>query len=215
MIKHNIIILECDPLYKILIEIKNNFSFEIKCFSLEDLNMANLTNFLILSKFIHKDFLFRKKIIDKKKIIFLLKKNEDLDDINNNQYIFYPLNVHDLIEKINIELIKQKYTDQSSVKIFNYLLDLNSRIISNNNNKLKLTEREVDIILFLKDHKKPQKVNVLQNEVWQYSSELETHTVETHIYRLRKKIADKFKDDNFIISNEDGYLINEKKKFNC
>ena len=137
----------------------------------------------------------------------MIKKNEDLDDINNSQHIFYPFNIHDLIEKINIELIKQKYTDQSSVKILNYLLDLNSRIISNNNNKLKLTEREVDIILFLKDHKKPQKVNVLQNEVWQYSSELETHTVETHIYRLRKKIADKFKDDNFIISNEDGYLI--------
>jgi len=207
MIKHNIIILECDPLYKILIEIKNNFSFEIKCFSLKDLNIKDTTNSLILSKFTHKKFLFGKKIISKKKIIFLLKKNESLDDINNSQHIFYPFSIYDLVEKINIELIKQKYTDQSSIKILNYLLDLNSRIISNDNNKLKLTEKEVDIILFLKDHNKPQKVNVLQNEVWKYSSELETHTVETHIYRLRKKIADKFKDNNFIISNEDGYSI--------
>jgi len=207
MIKHNIIILECDPLYKILIEIKNNFSFEIKCFSLKDLNIKDTTNSLILSKFTHKKFLFAKKIISKKKIIFLLKKNESLDDINNSQHIFYPFSIYDLVEKINIELIKQKYTDQSSIKILNYILDLNSRIISNDNNKLKLTEKEVDIILFLKDHNKPQKVNVLQNEVWKYSSELETHTVETHIYRLRKKIADKFKDNNFIISNEDGYSI--------
>ena len=72
---------------------------------------------------------------------------------------------------------------------------------------MKLTEREIDIILFLNDQKKPQKVNVLQNQVWKYSSELETHTVETHIYRLRKKIIDKFKDDNFILSDENGYFI--------
>ena len=72
---------------------------------------------------------------------------------------------------------------------------------------MKLTEREVDIILFLNDHTKPQKVNILQNQVWKYSSELETHTVETHIYRLRKKIIDKFKDDNFILSDENGYFI--------
>ena len=207
MIKHNIIILDCDPLYRILIEIKNNFSFEIKNFTLKDLNAPNLTNFIILTESIHKDFLLKKKNFDKKKIIFLLKKNENLANINNTQHIFYPFNIYDLVEKINIELIKQKYTDQSSIKILNYLLDLNSRIISDNNKKLKLTEREVDIILFLKNNKKPQKVNVLQNEVWKYSSELETHTVETHIYRLRKKIADKFKDNNFIISHEDGYLI--------
>ena len=207
MIKHNIIILDCDPLYRILNEIKNNFSFEIKNFTLKDLNAPNLTNFIILTESIHKDFLLKKKNFDKKKIIFLLKKNENLANINNTQHIFYPFNIYDLVEKINIELIKQKYTDQSSIKILNYLLDLNSRIISDNNKKLKLTEREVDIILFLKNNKKPQKVNVLQNEVWKYSSELETHTVETHIYRLRKKIADKFKDNNFIISHEDGYLI--------
>ena len=111
------------------------------------------------------------------------------------------------MEKINTELIKQKYNDQSFIKILNYSLDINSRIISNDSGRLKLTEREVDIILFLKDHQKPQKVNILQNQVWKYSSELETHTVETHIYRLRKKIIDKFKDDNFILSDENGYFI--------
>ena len=111
------------------------------------------------------------------------------------------------MEKINTELIKQKYNDQSFIKILNYSLDINSRIISNNSGRLKLTEREVDIILFLKEHKRPQKINVLQNQVWKYSSELETHTVETHIYRLRKKIIDKFKDDNFILSDENGYFI--------
>ena len=207
MIKHNIILVECNPLYQILFEIKNNFLFEMKNFILKDLNNADLTNSIILSKFIHKDYLLKNKNIEQKKIIFLLKKNENFGKINNTQYIFYPLNIHDLVEKINTELIKQKYNDQSFIKILNYSLDINSRIISNDSGRLKLTEREVDIILFLNDHKKPQKVNILQNQVWKYSSELETHTVETHIYRLRKKIIDKFKDDNFILSDENGYFI--------
>ena len=207
MIKHNIILVECNPLYQILFEIKNNFLFEMKNFILKDLNNADLTNSIILSKFIHKDYLLKNENIDKKKIIFFLKKNENFDKINNSQHIFYPLNIYDLVEKINTELIKQKYNDQSFIKILNYSLDINSRIISNDSGRLKLTEREVDIILFLNDHKKPQKVNILQNQVWKYSSELETHTVETHIYRLRKKIIDKFKDDNFILSDENGYFI--------
>ena len=207
MIKHNIILVECNPLYQILFEIKNNFLFEMKNFILKDINNADLTNSIILSKFIHKDYLLKNENIDEKKIIFLLKKNENFDKINNSQHIFYPFNIYDLVEKINAELIKQKYNDQSFIKILNYSLDINSRIISNDSGRLKLTEREVDIILFLNDHKKPQKVNILQNQVWKYSSELETHTVETHIYRLRKKIIDKFKDDNFILSDENGYFI--------
>ena len=207
MIKNNIILVECNPLYQILFEIKNNFLFEMKNFILKDLNNADLTNSIILSKFIHKDYLLKNENIDKKKIIFLLKKNENFDKINNTQHIFYPFNIYDLVEKINTELIKQKYNDQSFIKILNYSLDINSRIISNDAGRLKLTEREVDIILFLNDQKKPQKVNVLQNRVWKYLSELETHTVETHIYRLRKKIIDKFKDDNFILSDENGYFI--------
>ena len=207
MIKHNIIIFESNPLYQILLEIKNNFSFEIKSLTLRDLNKADLTNSIILSKIIHKDYLLKIRNINQKKIIFFIKKDENFDNINNNLYLYYPLNIYDLVEKINIEIIKQKYNDQSCIKILNYSLDLNSRIISNDASRLKLTEREVDIILFLNDHKEPQKVNILQNQVWGYSSGLETHTVETHIYRLRKKIIDVFKDDNFILSNEDGYLI--------
>ena len=207
MIQYNIILVECNPLYQILFEVKNNFLFGIKNFILKDLKEADFTNSIILSKFIHKDYLLKNKNIDKKKIIFLLKKNENFEKIDNNQYVFYPLSIYDLVEKINTELIKQKYNDQSFIKILNYSLDINSRIISNNSGRLKLTEREVDIILFLKEHKRPQKINVLQNQVWKYSSELETHTVETHIYRLRKKIANTFKDENFILSNENGYFI--------
>ena len=154
-----------------------------------------------MTNYINKNFLLKERKIDKNKILFLTKEKK------NNQHITYPIQIKNLIEKINIKLIKQKYNNQSYLKVSNYILNLNSRIISKNNNSLKLTEKEINIILFLNDHKNPQKVNILQNQVWGYLSELETHTVETHIYRLRKKINDHFNDSNFIISTDDGYLI--------
>ena len=104
-------------------------------------------------------------------------------------------------------MIKQKYNFQSKINIKDYILNINARTISINNIKLKLTEKEIDIILFLNENKKPQSINDLQNDVWNYGLDLETHTVETHIYRLRKKIKDKFNDENFIISHEQGYKI--------
>ena len=74
--------------------------------------------------------------------------------------------------------------------------------------KLNLTEREGNLIIFLNKSTSPVSVDTLQKEVWEYGSELETHTVETHIYRLRKKIKEKFNDNNFIISTKEGYIIN-------
>tara|TARA_Y100000741_G_scaffold105234_1_gene78607 strand:- start:481 stop:1107 length:627 start_codon:yes stop_codon:yes gene_type:complete len=207
MIKNNIVIFKCNSLYQILSEIKSNLSFDIKNFIPDELDKKDLTNSIILSKLIYRDSLHQKKNINKNKIIFLLKKGEVLPITNKNQYIFYPFHIYDLLEKINIELIKQRYNDQSSINILNYSLDFNSKIISNKESEIKLTEREVEIILFLKESDNPQNVNVLQNKVWGYTAELETHTVETHIYRLRKKIADVFKDKNFIISSDDGYSI--------
>ena len=112
-----------------------------------------------------------------------------------------------MLDKINIQLIKNKYKNQANIKIKKYNLNINKRVIILNQEELKLTEREIDIILFLNENSKPQTVHNLQNVVWGYSSELETHTVETHIYRLRKKVKEKFKDDNFINSYVSGYKI--------
>ena len=199
---HNIIIFEFDSLYKILSEIKNNLPFKINNLKKLESKDSNFVEYsLVITNYINKNFLLKERKIDKNKILFLTKEKK------NNQHIVYPIQIKNLIEKINIKLIKQKYNNQSYVKISNYILNLNSRIISKNNNSLKLTEKEINIILFLNDHKNPQKVSILQNQVWGYLSELETHTVETHIYRLRKKISDNFKYNNFIISTDDGYLI--------
>ena len=199
---HNIIIFEFNSLYKILSEIKNNLPFKINNLKKLESKDSNFVEYsLVITNYINKNFLLKERKIDKNKILFLTKEKK------NNQHITYPIQIKNLIEKINIKLIKQKYNNQSYLKVSNYILNLNSRIISKNNNSLKLTEKEINIILFLNDHKNPQKVSILQNQVWGYLSELETHTVETHIYRLRKKINDHFNDSNFIISTDDGYLI--------
>ena len=195
MTKQTIHIIDFKILYNILNEIKDYLKFQILHYKNEEnflnSNDLNLNDSLILVKFNEKAFLNNKKINRKK--IFSISK--------------YPITIDKLVELLNVNLIKQKYNYQSNIDIKNYVLDLNSRTITKNNEILKLTQKEIDIILFLNDYKKPQKVNVLQNKVWGYSLELETHTVETHIYRLRKKINDKFNDNNFILSNDDGYFI--------
>ena len=207
MFKHNIIITEFDALYQILFEINDYSKFNLSKTTLKDVNKVDLGSSIILSKFIYKDELILKKKVDPNKIIFLLENSKSVKNINDYKYIFIPFNIINFIEKMNVYLLKKKSNDQSFIKISNYILDLNSRIISNNVENLKLTEKEINIILFLGKNKKPQKVSVLEDEVWSYVSELETHTVETHIYRLRKKIFNKFKDNNFILSKEGGYLI--------
>ena len=207
MFKHNIIITEFDALYQILFEINDYSKFNLSKTNLKDINKVDLSSSIILSKFIYKDELIFKKKINPNKIIFLLENSKSVKNINDYKYIFIPFNINNFVEKINVQLLKKKFNDQSFIKISSYILDLNSRVISNNVGNLKLTEKEINLILFLEKNKKPQKVSVLENEVWSYASELETHTVETHIYRLRKKIFNKFKDNNFILSKEDGYLI--------
>ena len=214
MIKQNINIVDVPILYNILEEIKENLSFKIENFTKPDdfLNFFNKDksenkNFFIITTISNKDFFINKIKLEKKNIFFLCHKNSKVD-INHNYNVFkYPINIYNLIEKINIQLIKYKYSFQSKIRVKNYSLDLNSRTISIENKSLKLTEREMEIILFLNDCKTPQKINDLQNKVWSYSSELETHTVETHIYRLRKKISNSFQDEHFIISTDNGYFI--------
>ena len=192
MSKLAVYILNFKDLYNIIHEIKNFFNIEL--FNFED------TKSIIE---------YQKKRSDKSFIIVTKKKfNEDF--INNKQIITIdslPLNFFTLIEKINSSLLMQQYDFQSNINIAGYKLDINSRVLSLNNNKLKLTEREIQIILFLKNQKKPINIDTLQKEVWGYSKELETHTVETHVYRLRKKLKKSFDDQNFIKSDKKGYFI--------
>ncbi len=123
------------------------------------------------------------------------------------ELIYYPFNLKNFIEKINLIYIKFKFVINSKVDLLNYTINLNTREIITVQNKLKLTEREKNFLLFLKKSKKPQTIKNILKSVWGYSKGVETHTVETHVHRLRKKFLDSFNDNNFIKNNKKGYYI--------
>ena len=127
----------------------------------------------------------------------------------NNQFILdkIPISIFKLVEKINIEFLKIQFSSQSEVRVNNYTIDLNSREMLANKTKLKLTEKEINTITYLSKSDNPVSIDELQEKVWSYQSDIETHTVETHIYRLRKKILNTFNDKDFIISEKNGYQI--------
>ena len=192
-------ILNIPELDKIIIEIKDYFNYEVFYFNEKkdlikkiDEDKKFLNNSIILVN--QKDFFALKDKTYEKQIHCITK---------------FPIKISNLIDQLNARFIQQNYSAQSNININKYILDINSRILKKSDNELKLTEREIDTIIFLKNENKPVKVDVLQKKVWKYAEDLETHTVETHIYRLRKKIKDTFNDDTFIQSKKNGYIINE------
>ena len=180
-----LIIYEYQILYQVFNEISESLNFEIIQSNEKDLKEFNFdqkNNYLIISE---------KKIEG-------VKNSLILDNL--------PIKFEKLIEIINIKFLKNKFLDQSHIKIGKYNLDLNSRKISFGNKSLNLTERETNLIIFIKD-KKNVTVKELQKKVWDYSPDLDTHTVETHIYRLRKKMKETFGNESFILNTNNGYSI--------
>ena len=182
----NLIIYKSISLYHILEELGLDLNFKASFAdsekTLQD-KLKNFSNYLIISK----------------------KKYLGLD----NQFVLEntPIKIFKLVEKINIEFLKLQFNSQSHVKIKNYIIDLNSREIIKNDTKLRLTEKEINTISYLSKSNKPISIDELQKKVWSYQYDIETHTVETHIYRLRKKIFNTFSDNEFIISKKNGYQI--------
>ena len=186
----DLIIYKNKSLYHILKEIGFDLNFKINFIDNDNsLNneIKDLDNYLILSN---------KKYLNSNNFIVL-----------NN----LPINIFKLIEKINIEFIKLQFSNQSEVKLNDYTINLNSREMIAYNTKVKLTEKEINTIIYLSKSSKPVDIDELQKKVWSYKTDIETHTVETHIYRLRKKILNTFNDSKFIMSKKNGYQINKDK----
>ena len=186
MDKQNLIIFKNNCFYNIMKELEENLNFKIYEASNEKiLNIIkdNLKNYLIITS----------KKIDNINNQFILKKS--------------PIKLSKLIERFNIQFLRVNFIEKSELKIGKYKLDLNSRELISKKNVLKLTEKETNIIIYLSKSNNAVGVDQLQSEVWQYHLNLETHTVETHIYRLRKKILNTFNDNEFIISKKNGYQI--------
>jgi len=183
--QQTLIIHKFEVLFNILMELKIYFNFKIK---------------LVNTKKIDE------KRIDKNCLIISGEKNFKLtNQITINEY---PIDIIKLVEIININFLKHKFNQQNNIRIGKYIINLNSRVMNKESKKLSLTEKEAKIIVFLNNSKNPVPITDLQKEVWDHKSKLETHTVETHIYRLRKKIEKKFRDRSFIKSLKDGYKLN-------
>ena len=188
----DIYIVEFKKLFEILYEINNFLNY--------NLHEVNYKSFLIKKNQKNSNSLFIFKNSD-----FLKKNNINL----NNILIFnnLPIYINKIVEKINISFLKSVYQFNSQISFKDYILNLNDKTINLKSKKLRLTEKEVNIITFLLKKKIPQKTSILQKEIWGYDQNLETHTVETHIYRLRKKINNFFNDPTILKKNKDGYLL--------
>ena len=164
-----LIIYNSPTLFEIFEEIKENLNFDVIKFNENKIDQSYLNNFenyVIISK--------------------------DKNQIENCNFLNVPSKINKILEQINIWFLGNKFSSQSKIQIGNYFLNLNSRQISNSDNTLNLTEKETELILFIKANKFVT-LKDLEKKVWKHSSELETHTVETHVYRLRKKFLEKLR----------------------
>ena len=196
MVNQKLYIINLSNFYNIIRELQEHIGYEILKFD---------------NKEIFFDKYESKSISTENSILVVHEKEYDffVKNLNEDQIIKLktPVNIFTFIENLNVRFIQKKYQDQSNINVKDFFLDINSRELKRGKLSLKLTERETDMILFLINSKKPVNVETLEKEIWQHSSELETHTVETHIYRLRKKIKTEFGNDELIKSNKDGYTI--------
>ena len=196
MVNQKLYIINLSNFYDIISELKEHIDYELLKFENKE---------VFFEQYKSKSISIENSIL----VVAEIEYNLFAKNINEDQIIKYkpPINIFTFIENLNVRFIQKKFQEQSNINVKDYFLDINSRELKKDKISLKLTERETDMILFLNNSQKPVNVSTLEKEIWQHSSELETHTVETHIYRLRKKIKAEFGSDDLIKSNKDGYSI--------
>ena len=189
-------------------ELKDYLNFKLT-FADKEINKETLNNHDVL--ILHQDGLLgdslKKLLKDSKKIKILLSNKSDKKKDQFNEIISLPLKISDLNQIVENAVTKKNFSKNSSILIKQYKLDKNEKKLIKNKNYILLTEKEIQLLELFLENKKPISKNIILKEVWKYSTSADTHTVETHIYRLRKKIKSKFSDENFILNNKDGYLL--------
>jgi len=210
--KSNILVLGSNNFNKSIKELEQKLEFNLIIYNLTDTSLQSDSNCKIL--LLESEFMINNKInlqsfkdFDLPILLVSNLNNFDYKNIPYNDVINLPLNISDLKKKIIDLIAAYKFNINSSIKIKNYLIDKNSREMKNQMGLLNLTEKEINLLELLNQEKKPISKKIILNQIWKYSVDADTHTVETHIYRLRKKILDKFNDENFIKIVKDGYSL--------
>ena len=158
----------------------------------------------------HEDALTNKEdneIITNSNNLKVLVSNMKKQSQNFSAFLKLPSSLREINAVIENVAAKKVFSKNSSIEIKKYLLNKNEKKLSKNKNEIILTEKEIQLLELFLNNKKPISKDEILSSVWNYSSNADTHTVETHIYRLRKKINDKFLDENFIINTKDGYSL--------
>ena len=201
--KSNILVLGSNNFNKSMKELEQKLELNLIICNLTDTSLQSDYNSKIL--LLEREFMTNNKInlssfkdFDLPILLVSNLNNFDYKNIPYNDLINLPLNIFDLKKKIIDLIAAYKFNINSSIKIKNYLIDKNSREMKNQMGLLNLTEKEINLLELLNQEKKPISKKIILNQIWKYSVDADTHTVETHIYRLRKKILDKFNDENFI-----------------
>ena len=127
--------------------------------------------------------------------------------INYDVFLEIPTTLKEIGSIVEQVVAKKEFSKNSSIKIKKYLLNKNEKKLSKNKSEIILTEKEIELLELFLNCKKPISKDKILTSIWNYSPDADTHTVETHIYRLRKKINEKFLDENFILNNKNGYSL--------
>ena len=199
-------------LAEILIEIKLFSKFKLKFYDNLDLCTKDAVNHdqLVIFFITEADKKYYKKIDNNSFPLIVITKSSISRNMLSNDFVeqlIIPFNILDLEKKIVSLLAKYKFRKSSLINLCGYTIDKNERRVKKNNLVLQLTEKEINFLILFSQNDQPLSRNFILKNVWNYSSKSETHTVETHIHRLRKKFLEKFEDNNFIKNNDKGYYI--------
>ena len=151
-----------------------------------------------------------KKSLPNPRIPKILIQESTKTNITKREYylvIKLPLNIVQFNQDVINVCKKFEFDTNSLINIKDYVLDKNQRVLKKNNTILKITEKEIKFIEILNSSTSPLNREFILKNIWNYSSETDTHTIETHIYRLRQKIKNQFNDNHFIKNSKKGYSL--------
>jgi len=189
-------------------ELKDHLNFKLTTIN-ENLETKLFENYDVL--FCHQDFLKENSLLkalkNSNKIKILASSSNKIKSDIFHAKVSLPLTIKDLNYIIENTIVKKNFSKNSSIKIKSYILDKNEKKLIKEESYVSLTEKEIQLLELFLSHNKPVSKNVILDQVWKYSEDADTHTVETHIYRLRKKIKSKFSDEDFILNDKSGYLL--------
>ena len=189
-------------------ELKDHLNFKLTTIN-KNLETKLFENYDVL--FCHQDFLKENSLLkalkNSNKIKIIASSSNKIKSDIFHAKVSLPLTIKDLNYIIENTIVKKNFSKNSSIKIKSYILDKNEKKLIKKGSYVLLTEKEIQLLELFLSHNKPIGKNVILDQVWKYSEDADTHTVETHIYRLRKKIKSKFSDEDFILNDKSGYLL--------